>query len=101
MAEGGPVSQTGFVIMALLWWFTGWQGYLSARRGRFAQHRIWLIRNFAIAFGAVVLRLYLAAANSLGLDFYAVYPTAVWVCWTPCLVVAEIAISRKTANQRN
>lgn len=89
LAYGGVVSKSGFALMSVLWWVTGWKAYRSARSRDFDSHRIWMIRNFALAFGAVVLRLYLEIGQRLGFDFYALYPTAVWACWVPCLALAE------------
>jgi hypothetical protein len=94
IAYGGLVSKSGFAVMAVLWWVTGWQAYRAARRREILLHRIWITRNFALAFGAVVLRVYLEAGQALGFDFYALYPTSVWVAWVPCLVVAEWRVTR-------
>jgi predicted membrane protein DUF2306 len=89
LAYGGLVSKTGFATMAILWWVTGWQAFSAARRRDFLNHQIWMTRNFSLAFGAVVLRGYLGAAQLLGFDFYALYPTSVWAAWMPCLLIAE------------
>lgn len=94
LAYGGPASKSGFALMALLWWATGWNAFRSARSGDFQAHQIWVTRNFALAFGAVVLRIYLEAGQRLGFDFYALYPTAVWACWVPCLALAEWRVAR-------
>ena len=89
MAEGGLWSEIGFLIMSLLWGYTGLQAYLTIRQGKVAEHQVWVIRNFALSMGAVTLRAYLHFAQQWGWDFYALYPSAVWVCWIPCLLLAE------------
>ena len=92
LAFGGWSSKLGFSIMAILWAYTGFRAYNAARLKQFEQHRIWMLRNFALAFGAVSLRFYLEIAQRFGLDFFTVYPTAVWVAWSPCLLTAELYI---------
>ena len=89
-AYGGFSSKLGFAVMAILWAYTGFRAYGAARLKQFEQHRTWMLRNFALAFGAVTLRLYLEIAQRSGLDFFAIYPTAVWVAWLPCLAAAEL-----------
>ena len=96
LAYGGLLSKSGFALMALLWWTTGWKAFRSARSQDFLAHQIWMIRNFALAFGAVVLRFYLEVGQRLGFDFYALYPTAVWACWVPCLALAEWRVARQS-----
>lgn len=90
LAFGGWSSKLGFSLMAVLWAYTGFRAYGAARLKHFEQHRQWMVRNFALAFGAVALRLYLEIAQGCGLDFFAIYPNAVWVAWLPCLVSAEL-----------
>lgn len=94
MALGGLFSQLGFCLMALLWLFTGVRAYEAARKRMFRKHKAWMIRNFSLAFGAVVLRMYLFIGHHLNFDFDVIYPTSVWVCWTPCLVVGELFVAR-------
>ena len=92
MAEGGPSSQVGFLVMSLLWGYTGYQAFRAARRRDFAQHRLWVFRNFALSFGAVVFRAYLYHMQSYGFAFHDLYPSAVWVCWVPVMIAAEILV---------
>lgn len=98
LAYGGPISKSGFTLMAILWLVTGWKAFHSARSGDFLAHQIWMTRNFALAFGAVVLRFYLEAGQRLGFDFHALYPTAVWACWIPCLALAEWRVARSLSE---
>jgi len=68
-AFGGPVARLGFAGLALAWLFTGATAFAAARRRDFAAHRRWMIRNFALTFAAVTLRLYLPPVFALGLPF--------------------------------
>lgn len=94
MAEGGPISQAGFLLMSILWAGTGFQAWKEARRRNFAEHRVWIYRNFALSFGAVVFRAYLHEAQLHGQLFHVIYPSAVWVCWIPVMIIGEILIAR-------
>jgi hypothetical protein len=48
-----------------------------------------MIRNFALTFAAVTLRLYLPLGFLSGLRFEDFYPALAWLCWVPNLVIAE------------
>lgn len=88
-AHGGVVSQLGFSLLAVLWLYTGWRAYLSVRAGAIAQHRIWMVRNFALTLAAVTLRLYVPASMLAGIEFAVAYQAIAWLCWVPNLLVAE------------
>jgi uncharacterized membrane protein len=89
-ADGGLAGQAGFFLLAVVWLVSGWQAYAAIRRGDVQAHRIWMIRNFALTFAAVTLRIYLGVATgALGIAFEAFYPLVAWLCWVPNLVVAE------------
>lgn len=51
------VRQIAFLTLSVLWFVTGWQGFRSARQRRFDEHRIWMIRNYAITLVAATARL--------------------------------------------
>jgi hypothetical protein len=88
-AFGGPVAQLGFAVLAVLWLYTGIRAYLAIRRGVVAKHRQWMVRNFALTFAAVTLRLYLPIPLIAGLDFALAYSIIAWLCWLPNLAFAE------------
>lgn len=96
MAEGGITSVVGFLIMSLLWGFTGIKAWQAARSRDFAAHRLWVFRNFALSFGAVVFRAYLYQMQQWDIPFHQIYPSAVWVCWIPVMVIAEFLAASKT-----
>jgi uncharacterized membrane protein len=89
-AHGGAVSTLGFACLALAWLYTASHAYGAARARDFAAHRRWMIRNFALTFAAVTLRLYLPAAMTMGVSFETAYPAIAWLCWVPNLLVAEV-----------
>lgn len=80
-AYGGLMARSGFAVLALLWLYTGWQAYAAIRRRDYAMHRRWMIRNFALTFAAVTLRLWLPLFVVLGIPFELGYPLVAWICW--------------------
>jgi uncharacterized membrane protein len=93
-AFGGIVSQLGFGCLAVVWLFTGLRAFLAIRRHDVATHRRWMVRNFALTFAAVTLRLYLPTSMAAGIAFELAYPVIAWLCWVPNLVVAEVLFNR-------
>jgi uncharacterized membrane protein len=95
-AFGGAVARAGFACLALAWLYTGARAYLAIRSRDVAAHRRWMVRNFALAFAAVTLRIWVPASFATGLEFAAAYAVIAWLCWVPNLVVAELAFNRAT-----
>lgn len=96
-AFGGAPARVGFAGLALGWLCTGALAYRAIRAHQVAAHRRWMVRNFALTFAAVMLRLYLPAAMASGIAFEAAYPVIAWLCWVPNLVFAELVFNRRTA----
>ena len=93
-AWGGPVAKAGFAMLAILWLYTGWQAYAAARARDFMTHRRWMVRNFALTFAAVTLRIWLPSSMAAGIDMAVAYPVIAWLCWVPNLVLAEVWFNR-------
>jgi hypothetical protein len=53
-----------------------------------------MVRNFAPAFVAVTLRLWLPGSMAAGVPFGLAYPVIAWLCWVPNLIVAEWVLKR-------
>lgn len=94
MAEGGPISKAGFLLMSVLWASTGFMAWGAARRRDFREHKLWVYRNFALSFGAVAFRAYLYEMQEWGYRFHQIYPSAVWICWAAVMVVGELLAQR-------
>jgi uncharacterized membrane protein len=93
--EGMP-THLGFGILAVLWFFTGLQAYRMARRGEIAEHRRWMIRNFALSLASVTLRIYMPLMlGVLHWPFAPTYITVSWLCWVPNAVIAEWMVRRR------
>jgi hypothetical protein len=95
---GGLVSHLGFGLLAALWLFSGVMAVVAAKARRFADHRAWMVRNFALTFAAVTLRLYLPLGFASGLRFEAFYPAVAWLCWVPNLLFVEWVTLRSRAT---
>lgn len=90
----GPVASVGFAIPALLWPLFTWLGWRAAVERRFADHREWMLRSYAITATAITLRLMLPASALLGYDFYPAYRIIAWLAWITNLMVFEYHIRR-------
>lgn len=97
-AFGGWPTRLGFALLALAWLYTGVRAYRAIRAGDPRSHRQWMIRNFALTFAAVTLRLMIPAALVSGLRFADAYPFIAWLCWVPNLVIVELFMKRSTTS---
>jgi uncharacterized membrane protein len=89
-ADGGLVGRCGFTMLAVLWLISGTAAYRAIRRGDVSHHRQWMMRNFALTFAAVTLRIYMGVLiGGFGFDFAAAYPTVAWISWVPNLLLVE------------
>ena len=89
-AFGGPIARLGFGCLAIAWLFSGFRAYQAIRARDVISHRRWMIRNFALTFAAVTLRLWLPGSVVSGVPFEVAYAVIAWACWVPNLVVAEL-----------
>ena len=91
---GGPVAGLGFLLAAVAWLGATIIALLAVRRREFEAHQRWMIRSWAVAFGAVTLRIYLPVGTTAGLEFEQIYPYVAWLCWVPNLLVAQLFVRR-------
>ncbi len=98
-STAGPIAGWGFFMLAVLWVPFTLMALFAAMRHDFTSHEIWMIRSFALTFGAVTLRLQLPLAGYLGAtgvipsDFVWSYQYIAWLAWVPNLIVAELFIA--------
>lgn len=94
-ATTGWVAGLGFGCLAVFWLGTTALAYRAIRGGAVDRHRDWMIRSFALAFGAVTLRLWLPLFTGFfAMSFSVAYPIIAWLAWLPNLGVAEWIIRR-------
>lgn len=97
VAVTGFMAQAGFVLLVALWLYSGWMAYANIRNGNVGLHRVWMVRNFALTFAAVTLRLVLVAGQALtSLPFEELYHFAIWTSVLGSLVFAEWFVVQRT-----
>ncbi|HVV55800.1 MAG TPA: DUF2306 domain-containing protein [Mucilaginibacter sp.] len=95
-ATGGITCTLGFGLLAASWFFTVTKAYTSILKKQYKQHENWMIRNYALTFAAVTLRVYLPFSQALmHIDFITAYRVISWLCWIPNLIIAEIIVSKR------
>jgi uncharacterized membrane protein len=95
-AFGGLAARLGFACLAGVWLYSGSRAYLAVRARDFMAHRRWMVRNFALTFASVMLRLYMPTSVAMGVTVEVAYPVIAWLCWLPNLIAAELLFNRAT-----
>ena len=98
-AYTGIVATLGFATLAVFWLGSGFMALRDIRQGNVEAHRRWMVRNFALTFAAVTLRiemglLTIAFGQEIG------YIIVAWSCWLPNLLIVEWWMRRNSAKQR-
>ncbi|MFI6282333.1 DUF2306 domain-containing protein [Streptomyces sp. NPDC050988] len=94
--------QVGFYLLTAAWLYSLVMAFRSIRQGQVQLHRIWMIRNYALTFAAVLLRVFLGTGLLLRegplpwLTFDEVYAASVSASILVCAVYAEYFIIQKT-----
>lgn len=91
----GIGSRLGFSLQSLLLLFTGYMAYTNIRRRNLLIHREWMMRNYALIFAAVTLRIYIRTFFALGYDLPDFHVLNAWLCWVPNLLFVEWLIRRE------
>lgn len=95
-ANGGFVTQLGFSMLALAWGITTLIAFRHVRNARYVLHAQWMIRSYALALGAVTLRLQVPfLVAMLETDYTGVLPIIAWSSWVPNILIAEWIIQKQ------
>ena len=94
IAQGGIISQSGFMVLALLWIYTSIRALRAVKLHDYVAHSKWAMRSFALTFSAVTIRLQLGLGFASGHAFEDFYWMLSWTCWIPNLIVAEWIIRK-------
>ncbi|MET9264697.1 DUF2306 domain-containing protein [Amycolatopsis sp. NPDC004079] len=97
----GISSQIAFCLLSVAWLYTLYRGYTFIRQGQIQLHRIWMIRNYALSFAAVVLRGFLGIGAAMKglfptLSFADIYTTSAWGSIAVCVIVTEYFVLNRT-----
>jgi hypothetical protein len=57
-----------------------------------------MIRNYALTFAAVTLRIYLGLFFAARMEFSDFYPSLAWLCWVPNLILTEWWLLRRNSE---
>ncbi|MFC6535184.1 DUF2306 domain-containing protein [Nonomuraea rubra] len=109
----GPVTMAGDVMLALLWLGCTLTGWRMARQRRFADHRRWMVRSFALTMSIITNRFYsvlfaILLEPQLETTFHGdlmlftstIAALAAWLCWTLPLLAAEWWLDHTAATKR-
>jgi uncharacterized membrane protein len=96
-STAGTVGRVGFTTLAIFWLYSGTRAFLAIRRGNVQEHRRWMLRNYALTFGAATLRIELPLLIIGGLSFSAAYTLVAWISWVPNWLVVEAWLRRRKA----
>lgn len=95
---GGLPATSGFFILAVLWLVTGALALRAVLKRDFDAHRAWMMRSYALTFGAVTLRIYLGLGVPVaGIPFDQVYGMAAWASWAVNLIFVEWVLLRRSS----
>jgi uncharacterized membrane protein len=97
-ATGGWIASWGFGALAVFWLITTSKAYLTIRNGEIDNHKMWMIRSYALTFAAVTLRIWLPLAQVLHFDFIEAYRVIAWLCWVPNILIAQWIISKQNLS---
>lgn len=99
-AAGGPPAQACFVTMSVLWFIFTFLAYRQIRRGNIESHQAFMTRSFALAFGAITLRLWMFLIGGL-LEWRTpgAYALCAWLSWVPNLLIVEAWIRTQAKAQ--
>lgn len=100
VSSAGTVGRVGFATLAVFWLFSGTRAYLAIRRGNIQEHRRWMLRNYALTFGAATLRLELPLLIIGGVSFPVAYTMVAWISWVPNWLAVEAWLRTRKAVAR-
>jgi uncharacterized membrane protein len=92
-ASFGPITGSGFFVLAVLWLFvTGTALWMVIQR-EFESHRRWMLRSYALTAAAITLRIMLPVSAVIGFPAAPSYRAIAWMCWLLNLVIIEVYLN--------
>lgn len=99
-ADAGLIGNIGFATLGVFWFYSAGRAYLSIRRGDVQLHRRWMLRNYALTFGAATLRIELPLLIMSGVAFSTAYTLVAWISWVPNWLAVEAWLRQARAVPR-
>lgn len=95
-ANGNVYSVVSFLILGILWWWTTFMAYRTARGGKFIKHKHWMWRSFALTLSAITLRMWkVVIVHLFHLPPMDTYQIIAWLGWLPNIILVEYLIWKK------
>lgn len=89
-AEGGLWSTVAFSIMSILWFVTTLMAVIKIKQRKIEEHKMWMMRSYALSFAAVTLRLLVPLFSLFILDNEdLITVSTAWLSWMLNLLIAE------------
>jgi uncharacterized membrane protein len=85
-----------FILLALAWLYTGAKAWLAIRARDVQTHRRWMIRNYALTYSAVTLRIQMPLLMLAGMSPVLALNVVGWTCWVPTLIGVEWWMRRRS-----
>ena len=97
---GGMVTHFGFGLLGLGVLVATMVAYRKVLFQKYAEHREWMIRSYALMFAAPTLRLWLPLLIiAYQGQFRPAYLWVSWLCWVPNILFAEWYIRRSRSRE--
>ena len=95
-ANGGPVAQTAFLSLTVLWFFMTIQAWRMIKKKNYEAHARFMFRSYALTLSALTLRIW-KPSLAVNFDFQPMdlYRLVAWLGWVPNLIIAELLIYKK------
>jgi len=94
-STGGTIAAVGFGSLAVAWFISNIAGLTRIKQGDIKEHEKWMMRNYALTFSAVTLRIYLPILLANGASIELTLKIVSWLCWIPNITVMETYIQRR------
>ena len=89
-ANGLLPTKIAFVLLDSVWFLFTYKAVVAARKGRFAEHKRFMIRSYAMTFSAITLRTWkIVLGHLFHPDPLSLYMTDAWMGFIPNLLFAE------------
>lgn len=97
-ATGGWVAASGFISVAVVYFYTTLQGYLTIRNKQIVAHQNMMTYSYAACLAAVTLRIYIPLSFALEIEYILAYSIIAWMSWLPNLGIAWWVNQNRSKN---